>query len=272
MRMGIISALTIAVAGLACAGASAQGYSGNDGGTVRCESSDGRTRVCSADTDGGVRLNRQLSNQACVEGRNWGYDGRGIWVSNGCRAEFQVGGGWAGGGGWNGRPGSGWNGNGVLRCESKDRRTQQCAADTRGGVRLVRQLSDNRCIEGRTWGSSQDVIWVSNGCRAEFQTSRGGGLGSNGYGNEGYGNDDYNNSGYGSGGYGNGPGMMRCESSDHRVQECRASARGGVRLVRQLSDTRCIEGRTWGYSRDRIWVSNGCRAVFQVDGYRRNDY
>jgi hypothetical protein len=25
-----------------------------------------------------------------VEGRTWGFDGNGIWVEDGCRAEFQV--------------------------------------------------------------------------------------------------------------------------------------------------------------------------------------
>ena len=36
----------------------------------------------------------------------------------------------------------------------------------------------------------------------------------------------------------------------------------GVRLVRQKSNVRCIEGRTWGYTRNRIWVDRGCEADF----------
>ncbi|MBO8042123.1 DUF3011 domain-containing protein, partial [Pseudomonas aeruginosa] len=37
-----------------------------------------------------VRLVRQKSVTACIEDRNWGWDRRGVWVSDGCRAEFRV--------------------------------------------------------------------------------------------------------------------------------------------------------------------------------------
>ena len=57
---------------------------------MRCDSNDKLPRHCPADTSGGVRLYRQLSRSTCVEGRSWGYDGNGIWVEDGCRAEFEV--------------------------------------------------------------------------------------------------------------------------------------------------------------------------------------
>src|SRR5687768_5166908 len=59
--------------------------------TVRCESDNGRTEVCRVDTRGGVRLIDQTSRAPCVQGRTWGADGRGIWVTNGCRGKFRVG-------------------------------------------------------------------------------------------------------------------------------------------------------------------------------------
>lgn len=59
--------------------------------TVRCESTDGRYQSCGVDTRGGVRLSRQLSSQGCWQNDSWGYDSNRIWVTNGCRAEFQVG-------------------------------------------------------------------------------------------------------------------------------------------------------------------------------------
>ena len=34
----------------------------------------------------GVRMVRQLSRAACIEGRSWGVDDNGIWVQDGCRA------------------------------------------------------------------------------------------------------------------------------------------------------------------------------------------
>src|SRR5262249_51845045 len=56
-----------------------------------CASEDGRRHYCAADTRGGVRLSRQHSDAACIAGRTWGYDRRGIWVDRGCRADFVTG-------------------------------------------------------------------------------------------------------------------------------------------------------------------------------------
>jgi hypothetical protein len=61
---------------------------------------------------------------------------------------------------------------------------------------------------------------------------------------------------------------IRCESDDGRWRACPADTRGGVWLSRQLSRAGCWEGDTWGYDRNRIWVTNGCRAEFRV-GERR---
>lgn len=60
--------------------------------TIRCESGRwGRQRYCPADTDGRVRLVREYSRNRCRQWRSWGYDKRGVWVDDGCRAEFRVG-------------------------------------------------------------------------------------------------------------------------------------------------------------------------------------
>jgi hypothetical protein len=124
----------------------------------------------------------------------------------------------------------------VVVCESQDRHTSYCNADTRGEIRLVRQLSDRRCVRGSTWGTNQRGIWVTDGCRAEFEV-------------QGY-------QRYGE--------TVRCESNDNRTHYCNADTRYGVRLWRQLSRKDCREGYTWGVSRNRIWVSRGCRADFRV--------
>ena len=63
----------------------------------------------------------------------------------------------------------------VVRCESRDYRERLCRAETSGGVRLARQLGDAACRQGRTWGTTRSGIWVSNGCRADFEVGRGGG-------------------------------------------------------------------------------------------------
>lgn len=43
-----------------------------------------------ADTGGGVRLYRQLGNSASRDNDTWDGDRRGVWVDNGCRAEFTL--------------------------------------------------------------------------------------------------------------------------------------------------------------------------------------
>jgi hypothetical protein len=139
---------------------------------------------------------------------------------------------------------------GTFRCESRDRRTTRCP--TRGyRVQLIRQFSDMACVRGRTWGQDGYGVWVTNGCRGLFAfDNRGNGWGNNGWGNNGYRGNDF----------------VRCESRDNRSRTCAMSVgrNNGIRLVRQLSDTPCIEGRNWGVSRNGVWVSGGCRAEFVV--------
>ncbi len=57
---------------------------------VLCGSNDMQRRTCPLDTSGGVRMVRQISEGTCTQGSTWGYDNNGIWVDNGCRAEFEV--------------------------------------------------------------------------------------------------------------------------------------------------------------------------------------
>jgi hypothetical protein len=141
---------------------------------VNCSSDDGRRRYCDVDQRGSVRMVRQLSGRPCREGETWGRDDRGVWVDRGCRAEFEI----------VGRPpmdqgrpdrnrepdrGAGAN---IVRCLSEGRGRTYCEADTRGGVRLVRQLEGPGCRQGETWGFDRGGIWVERGCRAEFELTR----------------------------------------------------------------------------------------------------
>ncbi|WP_421574627.1 DUF3011 domain-containing protein [Stenotrophomonas maltophilia] len=164
---------------MALAGAAqAQNYDryyddGYNGGPVRCESIKNRTQQCAL--PGRARLVRQISGSPCVEGQTWGQARGGVWVTQGCRAEFVAEGG-RGGGRWNGG-GNGWGHNGggnsgrgqILTCDSNDHRRQRCVANVRREARLIRQTSRNACIEGRTWGWDRTGVWVDGGCRAQFQ-------------------------------------------------------------------------------------------------------
>jgi hypothetical protein len=225
---------------------SLQGQSGitaQNGRSVTCASDDGKRHLCQVNTQYGVRMTNQRSGSPCIQGQTWGYNHNGIWVDRGCRADFWLGGGWNGGGGGGGYPGGGQQ----ITCSSNDGKRNYCTADTRGGVRMVKQRSGSPCIQGQTWGYGGNQIWVDRGCRADFVTGNGGG--------------NWNGGG---GGY---PGQqVTCSSNDGKRNYCNVDTRGGVRLVNQRSGSPCIQGQTWGYNQGAIWVDRGCRADFQVGG------
>jgi hypothetical protein len=71
------------------------------------------------------------------------------------------------------------------------------------------------------------------------------------------------NSGWG-GGNNNGQGRnIRCESWNYKYARCNADTAGGVRLSRVIAGD-CRQGRSWGYSRNFVWVNRGCRAEFET--------
>ena len=202
--------------------------------TIYCASDDMGRSFCATNTRYGVRLARQRSESECVYGRTWGYNGRGVWVDRGCRADFEL-----------GTPE--WYRNAPIRtvsCSSDDMGLHFCQADANQGARLVRQRSDSDCIYGTTWGFDDRGIWVDRGCRADFE------LGS------GDGDNDRDDQPYTQ--------RVYCASDDMHRHACFADARAGVRLVRQRSESECVQGRTWGYDRRGIWVDRGCRAEFEV--------
>jgi hypothetical protein len=159
-------------------------------GTIRCESREYRDNYCPADTRGGVRLSRTLSRQPCWEGESWGYDRRGIWVTQGCAGEFEVGGARGGAdryGYQRGNPqpapvppgqaygsqaygydrGGAAGGRRVI-CESRDYRYRYCPVGVGRDVDLARQLSKTPCRFDYSWGFDRGGVWVDRGCAAEF--------------------------------------------------------------------------------------------------------
>ncbi|HET7065626.1 MAG TPA: DUF3011 domain-containing protein [Rudaea sp.] len=63
--------------------------------------------------------------------------------------------------------------------------------------------------------------------------------------------------------------QITCESHNSQTEACGTLQPGGnVRMVQQLSNAPCVEGQNWGIrtspNHDAIWVSGGCRAVFDV--------
>ncbi|QNP41300.1 DUF3011 domain-containing protein [Lysobacter solisilvae (ex Woo and Kim 2020)] len=203
-----------------------EGWGGGQGGAIRCESPDNRSRVCRTPWSGPSRLSRQISDTRCEEGRNWSSQNGQVTVWSGCRAEFVEG--WGGGQG------------GTIRCESADNRVANCRTPWRGRSQLVRQLSDRRCVEGQNWSSNNGQVNVWAGCRGEFaRAGSGSGGGDNGY-------------------------TVTCASQNGGYTTCNwPPGQGRPRLIQQLSTQACIEGRTWGMAgSNRIWVNGGCRARF----------
>ncbi len=142
-----------------------------------------------------------------------------------------------------------------IECSSNDYRYTRCNVDWRK-AQLVRQTSEARCIEGRTWGIDRRGLWVDRGCGGIFVELGRGGRHDGGH----------------NGGWNPGPDWDRdirftCQSEDYRYRFCQVdTGRGGeVRVERQISQTACIQGRTWGHNRAGVWVSGGCAAVFRVD-------
>jgi DUF3011 family protein len=228
------------------------------------------------------------------------------------------------------RPGAGPGGTTRLTCDSRENRRNECPLPEHVEVRLVRVISHNPCLEGRTWGSDDRKIWVTGGCRGEFELKpvrrsgydlnrpdaaadlqalracreevlarypgtpnaqvttavasrdgegiirvnwsmrRGGG-----------GECRVNRAGkvvqfrVASGGQAGGrraeqtnPARVQqvtCESQGGERKECAIPSQSQVRITRVLSQSTCDEGRSWGYDPDRIWVSGGCRAEFEVE-------
>jgi hypothetical protein len=67
------------------------GGGGGWGGTITCKSENFKYNQCPVYRGRGkVRLSRQLSDASCVRGSSWGVDRDGIWVNNGCAAEFEI--------------------------------------------------------------------------------------------------------------------------------------------------------------------------------------
>ena len=198
-------------------------------GNVRCESHDGNRNDCAADTSGGVRMISQLSKTSCEFGRDWGYTHSGVWVTNGCRAEFAV------------------NSTAfqTVKCESVDGKRRHCGADTAFGAELHRQISGKDCVRNQTWGYDSEGVWVTAGCRGEFAVgSRRPGLNM----------------------LSSTPTpTITCESMNGHKEHCDADTRYGAALYRQLSDTKCIRNANWGVDRDGIWVTGGCRGEFLLD-------
>jgi hypothetical protein len=143
----------------------------------------------------------------------------------------------------------------AVDCTSRNYAYTRCDVPWRD-ARIVRQLSDTQCVRGRNWGIDRRGLWVDGGCAGRFVAADRGGPGPGG----------------GGGGWRPGPGWdqrfaISCGSENYQYNFCGADVGGGGRayLDRQTSGSACIEGRTWGWNRAGVWVTQGCAGVFGID-------
>jgi hypothetical protein len=62
--------------------------------------------------------------------------------------------------------------------------------------------------------------------------------------------------------------LVTCESNNGKRNFCPiGDPRQSVQMVRQMSNTACVQGQTWGNDNRGIWVDRGCRAQFSVVAY-----
>ena len=202
--------------------------------TIRCESSARETVRCRADTSGGVVLQRQLSRAGCWYDETWGFDQNGVWVSNGCRADFTLGRSTASSGTF-GSPQP------MAAAPSADGVAGTGLSGTQiAAGALVLGAIAAAVIASRSNDDDDDDENDSN-YNSRYQRSRR---------SDPWGRDQ----------------VVRCESSGRKERYCRASTKRGVELYRQLSKARCRYGSSWGYDRKGIWVDEGCRADFLIRG------
>ena len=137
-----------------------------------------------------------------------------------------------------------------LTCESRNYQQEFCPT----GVSITRawmvaQRSRSPCIEGQTWGYQGNSIWVNQGCEGDFAFQGVAGppvIVAPGR-----------------------PGVNRitCESQNYQQQYCPTGQLiTSAWVIEQRSSAPCIQGRTWGYQNNDIWVTQGCAADFGIQG------
>ena len=220
---------------------------------VRCGSTSDSDFKCTA---GGrivrVSLVRDLAVRSCARPQAWGFTADYIWT-NKCMGEFMV---------TYGpapvpvqiqpapapaRPDTARRSDTRrITCGTTTGAQRQCET---GGpateVRLVRELSKDRCRKGTTWGHTETLVWAHSGCRAEFEIV--------------YRRTEFDRTAR--------PvvRVMACGAREDERIECQAGGKiTSVRLIRQESRGRCKEGSNWGYYGSVVWTSGNCQGEFEV--------
>jgi hypothetical protein len=213
-------------------------YVTDSGRVVHCVSTEGGRTYC-----GRERMRYAISGTpaaVCVEGRTWGFDDRGVWVSGGCVADFNM------------LPGdvvvdrSAYltSGGGKVHCVSTANGRTYCGPPNAEYLIKDRTGENLECVQGRTWGVDERGLWVSGGCVADFDTADSTAGTRSAY---------VNSSGEVVHCVANPTGFTHCGTSHQRYEISGKLAAG------------CVEGHTWGRDENGVWVTGACNADFVAD-------
>jgi hypothetical protein len=227
MKKGLVFVSVVVVAFLSVAVVDAQQV-------ISCDSRGHDHHYCHVDTYGGVTLVHQRSHSGCWKGDTWGYDRDGIWVSNGCRADFRI-----------GSKGDDW-------AESLEHHYGGHHHDVnwdndRDRDRWVDHQVDNVMGNDRKHHHDDDVAVAAGAILAAGIIAA---VASD--------NDDHDK-------HQSRQDLVTCQSQNGQHHYCSVGYFHSAELKRQLSRSDCRYNRTWGYDSHGIWVSEGCRAEFWIN-------
>jgi hypothetical protein len=255
--MYIFRKAAVAIVAALAAGYSAQSLAGADDGTSSSSyvNDSGQVVHCVSTASGRTYCGAPHSRYViagtpgieCVQGNTWGFDDRGVWVSGGCRADFNL----VAGNSVTGH-GSYVNSDGrVVHCVSTERGRTYCGMPHMQYA--IRGNPGGACVEGSTWGTDDRGVWVSGGCAGDFAAAA-----DNAKTEKVTTTTTVTTRTYAS----DADRPLHCESSESGRTYC-----GGAHMhyvVRGTPDPVCVEGDTWGTDDRGVWVSDGCKADFVI--------
>ena len=211
------------------------------GQTVSCGGLEDREYHCRVDTSRGVVLVQETGRVRCIRGYSWDYGDGEIWVDHGCAGEFAL----------TSRAPVAWQeeqvppGDYLISCEAGRLAPAYCVEMPEIRAELVRQRGDVPCLEGKNWGVNPRGLWLSNGCDADFVVKQRTQTGVDAL--------SVRN-------------LVECSSAQGKRNFCQADARGGAELKAVLGHAPCKFGESWDWNEGGVWVDQGCRGVFEVEG------
>jgi hypothetical protein len=219
---------------------------------IDCGSKNFKRQECSV--NGAVKvlqLLEQKSTTPCVEGDTFGFSNDYVWVDKGCEAKFEVSfasrSSW-----WRWLVPSPGRHQHRMSCKSKSFTPTTCRVGGRIlSLKLRKQKSTSPCTFGTTYGYRGESVWVSDGCEADFEVN--------------FEPGDSSSAPPVFGGSGNRKKDVSCESKNYKYRTCGVDGLiEYLQLSKQKSSASCVEGDTFGFSNDYIWVDKGCHGEFEV--------